>query len=196
MVKKGEKLSAEHLEKMRAGRAKKYSERAAVKEAAKLEKKNAAKKSTKVVAAPKNDDKNVEIPTSVPGAAATRPFVKEVKQPRVRGTKLLENPEAKPEEKPKGKRVGRSGKSAGLETAADLVNTHTGHGALTQVAGQKEKIKKDLAAKPPAGVMSEVSGTQGGCDETIKALPVHDPKALDGRTTQFSFVALRRTLFA
>jgi hypothetical protein len=193
MVKKGEKLSAEHLEKMRAGRAKKSSERQAVKEAAKKEKKMAAKKSTSVVAAPKADDKDVEIPTKVPGAA-TKPFVKEVKAPKVRGVKKLENPEAAPEEKPKGKKVGRSGKSAGLEYASDLVNTNIGNGALVQIAGQKAEIAKDLSEKPPAGVMSEVSGVQGNADKTTENLPVHDPKALDGGRKQFSFIALRRTL--
>jgi len=193
MVKKGEKVSAEHLEKMRAGRAKKYSERAAVKEAAKLEKKLAAKKSTKVVAAPKNSDPSVEIPTAVPGAA-TKPFVKEVKQPKVRGNKIMENPKAAPEEKPTGKKVGRSGKSANLEYASDLVNTNVGNGALVQTANQRREIAKDLAEKPPAGVMEKVSGVQGTADKTTENLPVHDPKALDGGRKQFSFIALRRTL--
>jgi len=193
MVKKGEKLSAEQIAKMRAGRAKAASERAAVKEAAKKEKKLAAKKSTKVVAAPKDDDKNVEIPTAVPGAK-TKPFIKEVKAPKVRGVKKLENPEAAPEEKPKGKKVGRSGKSANLEYASDLVNTNLGNGALTQMAGQKAEIAKDLAEKPPAGVMEKVSGVQGTADKTTENLPVHDPKALDGGRKQFSFIALRRTL--
>lgn len=193
MVKKGEKLSAEHLQKMRAGRAAKASERQAVKDAAKKEKKLAAKKTTKVVAAPANTDPSVEIPTAVPGAA-TKPFVKEVKQPKVRGTKLLKDPEAAPEEKPKGKKVGRSGKSAGLEYASDLVNANIGNGALVQTAGQRKEIAKDLSEKPPAGVMESVSGVQGSADKTTENLPVHDPKALDGGRKQFSFIALRRTL--
>ena len=193
MVKKGEKLSAEHIAKMRAGRAKMASERAAVKEAAKKEKKMAAKKSTKVVAAPDNSDPTVQIPTAVPGAA-TKPFVKEVKQPKVRGNKIMENPEAKPEEKPKGKRIGRSGKSAGLEYASDLVNSNIGNGALVQIAGQKKEIAKNLSEKPPAGVMESVSGVQGSADKTTENLPIVDPKALDGGKKQFSFIALRRTL--
>lgn len=180
MVRKGEKMSPEHLAKMMAARKVSQDKRKAAGEPLRRKKVKA------LVAA------STEADLALP-PAATKPLLKEViVQPKVRGKKILKNPEDAPVAVKKG--VKASGETKKQEAADFVKNTNTGMSAVVsnQLSGQKKELKKALKT---ASEMPKLSDTAAPQDKTIAGLKTNDPAAVEGRAP-FSIQALRNKLLA
>ncbi len=88
--------------------------------------------------------------------------------------------------------VKSSGLTAGVETQEFLVNDNVmgGGAASAQMAGQKERLKKTLKAKPEEVKVVTVGE---GEERTLEGMKTDDPKAVSG-DKPFSFQALRNRL--
>ena len=184
MVRKGEKMSPEHLAKMMAARKVSQDKRKAAGEP--LRRKKVAASAASASASSASAD--LALPP-----AATKPILKEViVQPKVRGKKILKNPEDAPVAVKKG--VKASGETKKQEAGDFVKNTNTGMSAVVsnQMAGQKKELKKALKT---ASEMPKLSDTGAPQDKTIAGLKTNDPAAVEGRAP-FSIQALRNKLLA
>ena len=181
MPKKGEKLSPEHLAKMKAGR-------------------DAKKR-------PSATPDDALIPGTKSGKGTMRPMaMKEATKPLIgarqvsnltkcKKNSLIENSAKEPVRKTRG--VQPSGEPMTMESQTAVVNRNTGPSTVisNQLPQQKEAIKAVLAETKKSGskIKSEAVDPSPP-NKTVDEIPSTDTKALEGNKTPFSFQALRNRL--
>ena len=177
MPRKGEKLSAEHLAKMNAGRI------------AKRGGGHATAPGVPAGGEKLSMDKKLTQPKE-----ATQPMISQ--QPNLTKKKKNNLVQDIPKVASRKKGITTAGVPASVQDASYVVDSYTGasENVTFQLPGQVEAIKKTLAVKVPK-IVGQTFDPSGGPDKTIKNIPSTDVKSLEvNKKAPFSMQALRERL--
>lgn len=178
MPRKGEKLSAEHLAKMKAGR---------------IAKKGGPQATAPGV--PEDGEKLANNRKAVAPKEATQPLIASGQVPNLTKKKKAGIVEGVPAVVRKKRGVQSSGEPASIQDADYIKNENTGASALisNQLPGQAQAIKKSLAKKVPKIVGNTYD--ENPPEKTIDNIPSEDVKSLSVKeSAPFSYAALRQRL--
>jgi hypothetical protein len=176
MPRKGEKLSAEHLAKLQAGR-------------------NAKKGGGQATApgVPEDGDKLANKRPLVQPKEATKPMISQ--QPNLTKKKKAGVVRDVPPVASAKRGVNSSGQPTAIQEADYLRDTSTGASILitNELPGQKQAIKRTLAKKPKR--IPGASVDPNPSEKTVDNIPSKDVKSLEvNSSAPFSFQALRQRL--